>query len=103
MSETKFFGARIDVGDFEIINKVSEEENIDKTSAVRLLIKKGWKEYKIEKALHDYREGKISIDKAADMAGLIVHDMMSEAIAKNIRADESMIEMKKGVRFLLGK
>jgi hypothetical protein len=40
MSETKFFGARIDVGDFEIINKVSEEENIDKTSAVRLLIKK---------------------------------------------------------------
>lgn len=102
MAETRFFGARIEPREFGIIEKVAKEENVDRTSAIKILIDKGWKELRLEKALEDYRDGKISIDKAARIAGLTVHEMMDEAAAKGIRTEESIADLRKGVKLLLG-
>lgn len=101
MAETKFFGARIEPKELGILDKVAKEENIDKTSAMKILINKGWKEIRLEKAIKEYRDGKISIDKAAKIAGLTVHEMMEEAAAKGIKTEESIDDLRKGLRLLL--
>ena len=102
MAETRFFGARIEPKEFGIIEEVAKEEKVDKTSAIKILIDKGWKELRLEKAIESYRNGKISIDKAAKIAGLTVHEMMDEAAAKGIKTEEGIEELRKGVKFLLG-
>lgn len=102
MGETKFFGARIDPRESGIIEKVAKEENVDKTSAIKILINRGWKEFRLEKAIEGYRNGKISIDKAARIAGLTVHEMMDETVAKGIRTEEGIEDLRKGVKLLLG-
>lgn len=86
----------------DIVEKVSEEKNVDKTSAIKILVTAGWKELRLEKALQLYREGKVSVDKAAKMAGLTVSEMMNEIAAYGIKSDETVEEYREGIRVLLG-
>jgi len=101
MTEARFFGARIGQEEFGIIEKVANEENVDRTAAIKILIGKGWKEFRLEKAIQEYRDGKVSIDRAAKIAGLTVHEMMDEALIKGIKVDESISELRRGVELIL--
>ena len=65
MYKTKFLGVRMEREIYDIIDKVTQEENLDKTSAIKVLIKEGWKELRLKKALEQYRQGLVSVDKAA--------------------------------------
>ncbi len=99
--EKKFFGARIEPEILEMVDKVSEERKIDRTSAIKILVSAGWKELNEEKALRLYREGKISVDKAAKMAGITVSEMMDKIVAHGMKSDESVEEYREGVKILL--
>lgn len=101
MAKTKFLGARIESELYDIVNKVAKEENIDKTQAIKILVLVGWKELKLEKALEKYRKGIISMDKAAELAGLTVNEMMQEVAARGIRSDQTIDEFRKGLKDLL--
>lgn len=103
MSNKKFLGLRIEPQVYEIVNKVANEENVDKTKAVKLLVLAGWKERKLEKALEQYRKGIISLDKAAEIAGLTMNEMMQQAAANGIRSEETIEEFREGLRILLEK
>ena len=45
MHKTKFLGIRMEKEVYDIIDKVTQEESLDKTSAIKMLIQKGWKEF----------------------------------------------------------
>ena len=59
------------------------------------------KELNLEKALQLYHEGKISVDKAAKIAGLTLNEIMNEIAAKGIKSDETIEEYKEGIKVLL--
>ena|SRR3989344_135449 len=99
--QKKFLGARIEPEILEIVDKVSEVRKIDRTSAIKILISAGWKELSLEKALQLYREGKISVDKAAKIAGLTISEMMDEISAHSIKSDETIEEYREGIKLLL--
>lgn len=60
-------------------------------------------ELQLERALQFYREGRISIDKAAKIAGITINEMMQEAAAHGIRSEETIEEYKEGVKILIAK
>jgi len=99
--QKKFLGARIEPEILKILDKVSEEKKVDRTSAIKILVNAGWKELSLEKALRLYREGKASVDKAAKIAGLTVSEMMDEIAAHGIKSDETIEEYKQGVKILM--
>jgi len=99
--QKKFLGARIEPEIMEIVNKVSEEKKVDRTSAIKILVSAGWKELSLEKALQLYKEGKISVDKAAKIAGLTVSEMMNEITIHGIKSDETLEEYREGVKLLM--
>lgn len=101
MVKTKFLGARIEPQLYSIIDKTAEEEHIDKTQAIKILVLAGWKELRLEKALEKYRKGLISIDKAAELAQLTVNEMMQEASSHGIKSSEAIEEFKAGLKNLL--
>lgn len=68
----------------EEIEKLSKEEGIDKGTLIRKLIAESLKEYKVKKALELYREGKVSLWKAAEIAGITYREALEELKKRNI-------------------
>ena len=58
------------------IEEIEKEEKADRATVVRKLLAKAIAEWKLEKALTVYREGKITLWKAAKIAGLSLWEMM---------------------------
>lgn len=68
----------------EEIERLSREEEIDKGMLIRRLIAESLKEYKVKKALELYREGKVSLWKAAEIAGITYREALEELKKRNI-------------------
>ncbi len=68
----------------EEIEKLSREEGVDKGTFIRKLMAESLKEYKIKKALELYREGKVSLWKAAEIAGITYREALEELKKRNI-------------------
>jgi len=102
MSEVEFLGARLERSIISLVEKTAEEENLDKTKALKELIILGRKQFLIKKHLELYRQGMCSIDKAAEMTGLTVNEIMKEAVKEEIKSTQSIEEYKRGLE-LLGK
>ncbi len=63
---------------------MSREEEIDKGMLIRRLIAESLKEYKVKKALELYREGKVSLWRAAEIAGITYREALEELKKRNI-------------------
>ncbi|HLC71975.1 MAG TPA: UPF0175 family protein [Candidatus Nanoarchaeia archaeon] len=100
--QKKFLGARMEPEIIAIVDRVSEEKKVDRTSAIKILVFAGWKELRLEKSLALYKEGKIAVDKAAKIAELTVSEMMEVIAAHGIKSDETLEEYRQGVKVLMG-
>ena len=71
-SEIKHLTGRVDRRQIEVLDKISKEEQIDRSAALRKILDIGLKEYMKRKAVGNYRRGKISIGKAAEESGVSI-------------------------------
>jgi predicted HTH domain antitoxin len=102
MYKTKFFGVRMEREVYDMIEQITKEEGLDKTSAIKMLIQEGWREFRLKKTLDKYKQGLLSVDNAAKLVGLTVNEMMREIASNNIKSEETIEEYRKGVRILAG-
>ena len=100
MYKTKFLGARMEKEVYDIVNKVAEEENLDKTSTLKMLIQEGWKGLRLKKALDQYAKGLISVDKAAEICRVTISEMMMIIASHGIKSEETVDEYRKGIKTL---
>ncbi len=63
---------RLPKEDLDTIEQISKQEKIDKSTAVRELVEKG----RVYLAITGYADGKLSIGKAAEIAGIAISEMM---------------------------
>lgn len=52
------------------IDEVRNEEIVDKSTAIRMLVDAGYKEWKYKKALAELRQSRVSLWQAAKLAGM---------------------------------
>jgi len=81
----------------EEIEKLSNEEGIDKGTFIRRLIAESLREYKIKRALELYREGKVSLWKAAEIAGITYREALEELKKRNIPFRYDLEDLKADV------
>ena len=101
MSDIKFLGARIEKEILSMVEETAKDERIDKSKALKQLIALGRKQYLLQKNLSLYRDGKCSIDKAAEEVGITVSEMMHEAVNAGITSAQTMDEYSRGLKLLL--
>ncbi|HZX20207.1 MAG TPA: UPF0175 family protein [archaeon] len=104
--KTELISARLEKEDTKILEEITKEENTDKTSALKKILKLGSKQYRLEKSIKHYQDGRISIGMAADMAGITLWEMMEELKMKNIANPVGKQEYAEGTKNLervLGK
>lgn len=85
------------------IQKMAREESIDRSSAIQRLLKIGLREYKIKKALNLYRDGKVTLWRAAELAGISLREMMDTIKAKDIPYQYDVEALEEYVEELLSK
>lgn len=73
-SETRHFTGRLDKHQVEELEKISREEKIDRSTALRKILDIGIGEYSKKKALDAYRKGKMSIGKASEEAKVSIQE-----------------------------
>ena len=100
-NKKKFLGARMEPEILDIVNKVAEENKVDRTHAMKILVYAGRRGLRLEKAIKLYGEGKASIDKVAKIAGLTISEMMQEVVAHGIKSDETIEEYRQGIKVLM--
>ena len=75
---------RIDEELAKEIEKIVKERGTDKSAVIRELLYIGLKEYKLKKALELVREKKVTIWKAAEIAGLTYREMLEKLREHNV-------------------
>lgn len=85
------------------IQEIAEEESIDRSSAIQRLLQIGLKEYRMEKALNLYRNGKVTLWKAAELAGVSLREMMEAIKARDIPYQYDLEALEEYVTELLAK
>lgn len=74
MGSRRVTGVRFDAELEKAVREVVKQESVDKSTALRMLVGEGYKEWKLKRALQHLKEGKISIWQASKIAGMTLWD-----------------------------
>lgn len=66
------------------IQEIEETEQIDRATAVRKLLAKAIEKWKEERAIQLYRDGKVTLWRAASMTNLSLREMMKLVAEKGV-------------------
>ncbi len=83
------------------LEKISKEEGMDKGIIIRKFLRESIKNFRIKKAMELYREGSISLWKAADLAGITYREALKELKKRNIPFNYTKEELDKDLRWIL--
>lgn len=93
-------GIRLDGKMLDKIETLGKEENLDRSTAVRMLLDEGFKNYVKRKAAENYRAGRTTISGAAKKAGITIWEMEQYLVSQGYRSQYSTEEMQEEFRML---
>jgi len=85
---------RLEKKDLEFLNKFSKEENRSKGEALRELIVNG----RLMLAIRLYKEKKISIGKASEIAGISISEMIDTLSRFGLNSNLTLEDFKESLR-----
>ena len=97
---TELVSARFQKEDTAVIEEIAKEEKTDKTTALKKIFFLGAKQYRLDKAIKQYQEGKAGIGKAAHIARISLWEMMEKLKEKNIPNPLTAQDYKEGLKNL---
>lgn len=85
------------------IEEICKLEGIDRDTALHKLIGEALKEYRVKKAFELYREGKISLWKAAEMAKITYREALEEIKLRNIPFKYEEEDLESDIKWAIKK
>lgn len=85
------------------VEKLAEEEKVDRSELIRRLLDSALRQKKTEEALESYREGKVTLWKAAEMASVSLRQMMELAKVKQIPVPYTLDDLRRDVEYVQRK
>lgn len=84
MPETTTISARIYKSQLKEIERLARERGVDKSDALRKLLDEGLRQERIREALRLVRESKVTVWKAAEIAGVSYRAMLKAMKSENV-------------------
>jgi predicted HTH domain antitoxin len=94
------FTTRIEEDLANLIDEVSKEEGMDRSTVIRRFLMKAAKEYLIEKSLEEYEQGKVTLWQAAEKCSMSVWEMIVEAKKREIHVPYGLEEFREDLKGL---
>ena len=79
----KTMSVRMDEANYDFIRRLARDEKADLSEAVRVLVDRG----RVMLAVERYRQGRVSLGRAAEMAGVRVGDMIEILASYGIKSN----------------
>ena len=100
MSELISLGVRLDKKVVEELNRIADEEHEDRTTVIRKLIADAIGNYKKDKVLRKYEQGRISISRAAEDTGLTVGEIEEYMVRRGYKSKYSTLDLERELELL---
>ena len=85
------------------VERLAEEMKVDRSELIRRLLGSALQKKRVEKAILAYREGNVTLWKAADMAGLSLREMMKLASEKKIPVSYTLEDLRRDIEYVRRK
>ena len=82
------------------IKEIEGETQADRAEVIRRLLDEGAKQYRLKKAIALLREGKVTISRAAEIAGVSVWDIVEVTHAKRIPIPYTAEDLRKSLELV---
>lgn len=93
----KSVGIRMDEDLLKKLDRISEEENLDRSTLVRKLLGKGYESFLKERAAEKYKRGEITLSKAAEEANITLWEMEEFLIKSGYISKYSIKDLKQEI------
>ncbi|NOX61522.1 MAG: hypothetical protein GXP42_06190 [Chloroflexi bacterium] len=104
MAQTVQLNIRITRELAEEIEQISEQEALRKSDIARKWLIEGLRRWKIDHAVSRYQMRQITLERAAEEAGLALYDMMDELQRRGIALDQTTPEeIRASIKSLLAE
>lgn len=97
---TRQLNIRIPESLVEELERIAAEEQGDRTSVARKLLTEGVHRRRLEHALHLYQQGHITKERAAEIAGVSIYDMLDELRRRGTVAQYNLDELREDLALL---
>ena len=94
----KLITTRIEKEQNQYIDKISKLVKVDKSLIIRKLLEKGIMLDRKEKSLELYLQGKFSIGKAAEFAGMYIGEYFDYMMEKGVESNLTMDDFKDSLK-----
>ena len=84
----------------EELERIATEEQVDRTSVARKLLTEGVNRWRLEHTLRLYQQGQITKERAAEMAGVSIYDILDELRQRGTVARYSLEELREDLTLL---
>jgi predicted HTH domain antitoxin len=97
---TRQLSIRIPQSLLEELERIATEEQVDRTSVARKLLTESINRWRLEHALRLYQQGQITKERAAEMAGVSIYDILDELRQRGTVAQYSLEELREDLALL---
>ena len=82
------------------IEKLAKKEQIDRSELIRRLLDAALQQRRIDNALRAYQDGKVTLWRAAEMAGLSLRQMMELVKEKKVAIPYTLDDLKRDLEYV---
>ena len=101
MGQTVQLNLRLDPRVMQDLEAIARRDRVARTELARNILLEGLDRRRLDSALERYREGEITLERAAMEADLPLYDMMDEAARRGIRRAYTAEEIRQDAESLL--
>ena len=98
MKKEELVASRIPLELLEDLKKIEEIEHLDRSTALRRLLYSGIREWKLERAAKLYQENRVTMERAAEEAGVSIREIMEYLRQKKIPMQYDLEDFERDLR-----
>lgn len=84
----------------KLIEEIAREEKIDKSTVVERALEHYIREWRLNKAVESYRDGLVTLSRAAEIAGVSIWEMIDVLVQKKVTLQYSVEDLEEDLRAL---
>jgi len=91
---TRQLNLRVPESIVDELEQIAAEEQVDRTAIVRRLLVDGMRRWRLERALRLYEQGQLTKERAAELAGVSIYEVMDALRERGAAAQYTIAELQ---------
>jgi len=97
---SEVISARLSRERIELIEEIARRERVDKSTILDRALERYTKEWFLERAVESYREGAVTLSRAAEMAGISIWEMIDILEKRKIAMQYDVEDLEEDLKTL---